>query len=160
LVDEPHDLVRVTDRVRRKLGRDYQVDRRPLDLLEVEQAPGERLSEDARARIPLEGHGDELRLVTPAAQLVDERLGEDLGPAARERHLRVADKDSHRSAAAEAEDAEEERGEEDLNAENDERGGEDCKPFLGQLAEALLAPLHHDHTDHDEADEHDERAGE
>ena len=69
---------------------------RPSDLLEVEQAPEERLRQHARAGIPVEGHGDEVGLVVARPELLDERLGEDLGAAARERHLRRADGDSHR----------------------------------------------------------------
>ena len=60
---------------------------RPSDLLEVEQPPEERLRQHARAGVPLERHRHELGLVPALAQLVDELLGEDLGAAARERHL-------------------------------------------------------------------------
>jgi hypothetical protein len=63
--------------------------------LQVEQAPRERIREHACARVPVEGHGHELRLMTPPAQLLHEGLDEDLRPAPRERHLRVANDDAH-----------------------------------------------------------------
>ena len=93
LVQEPDDLARMANRVRRELRRDHRVDRPPVRLLEVEQPPEERLREHALARIPLERHGDELRLVVARAQLRDEVVGEDLRAAALERHLRNADRE-------------------------------------------------------------------
>src|SRR5207247_3174810 len=60
LVKKPDDLVRMTDRVRRELGRDDELDRAPVGLGEVEQPPEERLREDALARIPLVRDGHEI----------------------------------------------------------------------------------------------------
>ena len=88
LVHEPDALVRVADDVRRELRRDDEVDPPAVGLVEVEQPPEERLREHARARVPLERDRDEVGLVAARAQLVDELVGEDLGAAARERHLR------------------------------------------------------------------------
>ena len=58
-----------------------------------------------RARVPLERDRDEIGLVPARAQLVDERVGEDLRAAARERHLRPADGDPHRCRALRARSA-------------------------------------------------------
>ena len=95
LVNEPDDLVGMANGVRRELGGDDEVDRSALGLLEVEQPPEERLAKRPRARIPLEGHPDELDLVIAASKLVGKRLREDLCPAPLERNLRRADRDSH-----------------------------------------------------------------
>ena len=83
------------DAVGGELRRDHEVDRLPVRLGQVDQAPEERLIEDARARIPLERDGDELDLVLAHAELVDELVGEDLGAPAHEGHLRRADGDPH-----------------------------------------------------------------
>ncbi|MBW8741036.1 MAG: hypothetical protein JF623_00075 [Acidobacteria bacterium] len=95
LMQEPDDLVRVTDRVRRKLRRDHDVDRSPVRFVEVEQPPEECLAEDALAWIPLVRNRDEVDLVPAHAQLRHEVVGEDLRAAALERHLRRADRDPH-----------------------------------------------------------------
>ncbi len=95
LVHEPDALVRMADEIRRELRRDHHVDPAAVGLVEVEHPPEERLREHARAGIPLERNGDDVRLVAARAQLVDERVREDLGAAARERHLRPADGDPH-----------------------------------------------------------------
>ena len=95
LVDEPHALLAVTHEVGRELRRDDDVDRPAVHLVEVEEPPQERLREDARAGIPLERHGDEIRLVPSGAELLDELIREDLDAAVRERHLRPADGDPH-----------------------------------------------------------------
>ena len=70
LVDEPDDLVRVADRVRRELRRDDDVDGPSLRLLEVEQPPDERLAERSRPRVPLERDPDQLDLVIAVAKLL------------------------------------------------------------------------------------------
>ncbi len=58
-----------------------------------------------------------------------------------ERQARAERASPARSAApAQPEDGEQERGEEDLDADDDERGGEDRRPLLGQLAEAPVDP--------------------
>ena len=95
LVQHPDALVRVPDDVRGELRREHEVDRPPVRLGQVEQAPEERLVEHARARVPLERNGDELGLVVAGAQLVDERVRHDLGAPANEGHLRRADRNSH-----------------------------------------------------------------
>ena len=69
LVQEPDDLVRVPDAVRRELRRDHEVDRAAVRLLEVEQPPEERLRQHPLAGVPLERHRDELGLVAALAQL-------------------------------------------------------------------------------------------
>ena len=94
-MQEPDDLPWVPDRVRRELRRDHDVDRAAVRLLEVEQPPEERLRQHALARVPLERHGHELRLVAALAQLVDQALAEDLGASTDERHLGQADGDPH-----------------------------------------------------------------
>ena len=95
LVHEPDALVRMADEIRRELRGDHHVDPAAVDLVEVDHPPEERLGENASARIPLERNGDDVCLVTASAKLVDERVREDLGAAARERHLRPADGDPH-----------------------------------------------------------------
>jgi hypothetical protein len=94
-VQDPDDLVRVADGVRRELRRDRELDRASVRLLEVEQAPEERLREDALARVPLERDGHEVDLVRARTQLRHEIVGEDLRAAALERHLGGADGDPH-----------------------------------------------------------------
>jgi hypothetical protein len=93
-VDEPDDLVRVADDVARELGRDHELDPPAVRLVEVEQPPEECLGEDAFARIPLEGNGDEVGVVPALGELGNEVVREDLDAPARERHLRAADGDS------------------------------------------------------------------
>ena len=95
LVHEPDALLGVADDVRGELRRDDHVDPAPVRLLEVEQAPEERLRQHARAGIPLERDRDEVGVVPPRAELVDELVGEDLGAAPRERHLGPQDRDPH-----------------------------------------------------------------
>ena len=100
LVHEPDALLRVPDRVGGELGRHDHVDRASVGLRQVEQPPEERLRQHARAGIPLERDGDDLRLVPAGAQLVDEGIAEDLRPTVREGNLRPADGDPHGSEAA------------------------------------------------------------
>ena len=50
LVQQPNDLVRMADRVRRELRRDHEVDRATVGLGQVEQTPEEGLREHALAR--------------------------------------------------------------------------------------------------------------
>ena len=95
LVQEPNDLVRMPDRVGRELRRDHEVDRATVGLGQVEQTPEEGLREHALPGVPLVRHGDQVGLVSARPQLLDEVVGEDLGPTARERHLRRADGNSH-----------------------------------------------------------------
>jgi len=95
LVHEPDGLPLVADDVRGELRRDHEIDRPSVDLVQVEQPPLERVLEHTRARVPLERHGDEIRLVPALVQLERESLREDLGAAPRERHLRRGDDDSH-----------------------------------------------------------------
>ena len=98
LVQQPHHLVGMTNGVRRKLRRDHELDRASVRFAQVEQPPEEGLGEHALARIPLVGNRDEVRLVPASAELADEVVREDLGPAALERNLRRADGDPHRPA--------------------------------------------------------------
>src|SRR5918995_6874739 len=51
-------------------------------------------------------------------------------------------------AAAQAEDRQEERREEDLDADDHQRGGEHGEALIGELAEATLDPREHDHGGH------------
>src|SRR4029079_18952354 len=95
LVDKPHALVRMADEIRRELRGDHHVDPAAVDFVEVDHPPEERLRENTRAGIPLEGKRDDVRLVAARAKLVDERIREDLGAAACERHLRPAHGDPH-----------------------------------------------------------------
>jgi hypothetical protein len=94
-VHEPDDLVRVADDVGGELGRDHEVDRPPVGLLEVDEPPEERLGEHSRSGVPLERHGHERCFVAAGAQLVGELLREDLCATVRERHLGRADRDFH-----------------------------------------------------------------
>src|SRR6476661_5170625 len=55
------------------------------------------------------------------------------------------------AAAAQAENAQQERGEEDLGAHGDQRGRHDGELLLGQAAEAAVDPDSHDHGSEDEA---------
>ena len=95
LMDEPDDLVRVADHVGGELRRDHEVDGPAVRLLEVDEPPEERLREDAGARIPLERDRDEIGVVPVLLQLEREPLREQLRPAALERDLRRADRNSH-----------------------------------------------------------------
>ena len=95
LVQQPHDLARMTHRVRRELRRDHEVDCAPVRLVEIEEPPEKRLAEHALARVPLVRHRHEVDLVVARAQLGDEIVSEDLGTAARKGHLRRADGDPH-----------------------------------------------------------------
>ena len=95
LVEQPHDLVGMAHAVRRELRRDDEVDAPAVRLRQVGEPPEERLRQHTLARIPLERHRHEIRLVAAGAQLPDELVREDLGAAAVERHLRSADGDSH-----------------------------------------------------------------
>jgi hypothetical protein len=88
----------VADDVRRELRADHEIDPSAVDLVEIEQAPEQRLREHARARVPLEGDGHEVRFVAQPAQLLGQPLGEVFGATARERHLRSADGDPHEMA--------------------------------------------------------------
>src|SRR4051794_36651382 len=62
--------------------------------------------------------------------------------------------------APEPEDAEQERREEDLDADDDERRGEDREALLGELPEAAVDPRHEDHRTDGEAGEDDGAAQE
>src|SRR5262249_1941282 len=94
LVDEPDDLVPVPDGVGGELRPDHEVDGAAVDLVEVDQAPEERLRQDPLARGPLERDGDEGGRVGAGTGLVGQLRGEDLGPAVRERDLRRTDENS------------------------------------------------------------------
>ena len=98
LVHEPDALLRVPHEVRRELRRDDHVDALAVRLGQVEQPPEERLGQHACPGVPLERHRDAVRLVAACAQLLDERVAEDLHPAVRERHLGPDDRDPHRPA--------------------------------------------------------------
>ena len=100
LVNEPHALVGVANEVGRKLRSDDDVDPLAVRLVEIEHPPQKRLREHARPRVPLEGNADEIRVVASCAQLVDESVGEDLGPTSGERHLGPQDGDVHGSLGA------------------------------------------------------------
>ena len=95
LVNAPDHLVRMAHAVRGELRPDDEVDRPAVRLLEVQQPPEERLGQHTRARVPLEGHRHQRRLVVALSQLGHQRLGEQLRPAVLERHLRRADGDPH-----------------------------------------------------------------
>ena len=84
---EPDAFLRVPHEVRRELRRDDHVDALAVCLGQIEQPPEKRLRENPRAGIPLERHGDAVRLVAARTQLVDEGVAEDLRAAPRERHL-------------------------------------------------------------------------
>ena len=100
LVYEPHALLRMLYEVRGELRRDDHVDALAIGLGQIEQAPEKRLGQHAGAGIPLERHGDAVRLVAAHPQLLDERVAEDLCPTARERHLWSDDRYPHRRPSA------------------------------------------------------------
>src|SRR6185312_8790988 len=58
-------------------------------------------------------------------------------------------------AAAQAEDAQQEGAEEDLNADDQHRGGDDGQAFVGQRPEAVADPADQDHGAERDADEHE-----
>ena len=62
-------------------------------------------------------------------------------------------------AAAQAKDREQERREEDLDTDDQERGGDHGEVFVGERAETVGDPRREDHRAHRDADEH-ERAAE
>src|SRR5581483_6173535 len=101
LVQHPGDLVRVTHAVRGELRRDDAVDRPAVGLGQVDEPPQECLVEHARLRIPLERHGDELRLVPSRPERPDEIVRHHLGAAPHERHLRRRDDDPHLTSSCE-----------------------------------------------------------
>ena len=94
---QPDALLGVPGDVRRELRAYDEVDPPAVRLLEIEHAPEERLRQDAGARIPLERDGDEVGLVPSRPELRDQLVGEDLGAAPGERHLRPEHRDPHGS---------------------------------------------------------------
>src|SRR5207244_10698661 len=82
LVQQPHDLVRMPNRVGGELRRDRQVDRASVGLAQVEQPPEESLGEDALSREPLVGNGDKVRLVPASAEIPAQIADEKLAPRA------------------------------------------------------------------------------
>src|SRR5207247_9182271 len=86
---------RMPTRRRPELRRYHAVDLAPVRLVEIEEPPENRLAEHALARVPLVRHRHEVDRVVARAQLGDEIVSEDLGTAARKRHLRRADGDPH-----------------------------------------------------------------
>src|SRR5207244_7369744 len=95
LVQQPDDLVRMPDCVGRELRRDHELDPTPVGFAQVEQPPEKSLREHALSRVPLVRNGDEVRLVPACAELGNQIVGEDLGPAPLEWNLRRADGDPH-----------------------------------------------------------------
>ena len=95
LVQQPHHFVRMSDCIGGKLRRDGELDRASVGFTQIEQSPEKGLRKHALARIPLVGNGHEVRLVPASTKLADQIVGEDLGPAALERHLRCANGDPH-----------------------------------------------------------------
>src|SRR5439155_14755599 len=88
--------------IRRELRGDDEIDRAPVRLVEIQESPEEGLRQNAGARIPLEGHGHELRLVATSAKLLDEPVGEDLRSSPGEGDLRTEDGDPHVRSARSA----------------------------------------------------------
>src|SRR5262249_26086195 len=98
LVNEPDALSPMPNEIRRKLGRDDEVDLGSVRLLQVDETPQERLREDADARIPLERQRHEVGFVAPDTQLADETVREHLRPAPRAtgvQHFRPHNCDPH-----------------------------------------------------------------
>ena len=96
LVHEPDALLRMPNEVGGNLVATTMSIALAVGLGQIEQAPEKRLSQDPGARIPLERDRDAVGLVAPRPQLLDERVGEDLAPPVRERHLGSDDRDPHR----------------------------------------------------------------
>ena len=93
LVDQPQELVRMPDRVCRKLGCNDQIDPVAVDLAHVQKTPGHHFSDQALFRIVLERKLDQIDL--HAGNVCCDRLHEAgveiLRAAARKRHLRAKD---------------------------------------------------------------------
>ena len=89
-MEQPGDLVRVTDEVRRKLRGDDEIDAFAVGLAEIDHAPGGGLREQFFLRVPLERHRHAFGAVATAAQFVDEAADVQLGATVHERHLRLA----------------------------------------------------------------------
>ena len=79
--------------VGRELRRDDQVDRAAVALAQVEHPPGRGVRQDLLLRIPLERQRHPIGGDAARAQLGDQLLDQQLGAAAHERHLRLADQD-------------------------------------------------------------------
>src|SRR5581483_5529155 len=66
---------------------------------EIDEPPHHHRLRELVIRPRLQREADDLRVDVPLTQLLDETVGEDLGAAADERHLRAAHGDSRRSRA-------------------------------------------------------------
>src|SRR4029079_19430394 len=97
LMDEPRDLVRMADEVRRKFRPDRQVDGRTIALAQIEEAPGGGMREDLVLRIPLEGDAHQLGLVAMQAELPYQLADVVFGAPLDEGDLGFADDDAHRT---------------------------------------------------------------
>src|SRR5436190_10141659 len=62
---------------------------------------------------------------------------------------------SRTSAASQPEDAQQEGREEDLDADDDQRGSHDSDAFIRQRAQAVGDPRRHDDTAERQADQHE-----
>jgi hypothetical protein len=74
-VQNPEHFARVRDEIRRKLETDNQVNGCPGDFRQIQQATSQHVIQDSFGRIPLEGDGDNLRLVPGCPQSISQAFG-------------------------------------------------------------------------------------
>jgi hypothetical protein len=99
-VDEPHDLARVPDRVRREPRRDHGVDRPAGRLGQVEAAPAERAPHEIEALALDQRHRDQVRLDAALLQLFRQAAHVPLRPPVGKGRLGREDEDPARSQGA------------------------------------------------------------
>ena len=102
LVHQPADLARMPRQIGGELGGDHQVDRPAVALGEIEQPPGRGVRQDLLLRVPLERQRHPVGVEAAGPQLVDQLPHQQLGAAADQRHLGLADEhgaDCHRESA-------------------------------------------------------------
>ena len=93
LMNQPADLVRVTNEVGRELRGDQEIDRPAVALTEIDEPPGGRVRKDFVLRVPLERDADELSEIPAGRQLARQLPHVGFRAAVHERHLRLADYD-------------------------------------------------------------------
>jgi hypothetical protein len=91
LVDQPHDLVRVPDRVAREARGDHRIHGSAAGVAQVEAAPRGGAPHEVETLALDERHRDEVGVHAPRAQLVGEPPDVELRAAPRERALDAED---------------------------------------------------------------------
>jgi len=90
LMEQPGDLVRMTDEVSGKFRRDDRVDPFAVRLGQIDHPPRRRVGQQLGLGVPLERHRHALRAIAAARQLADEAADVPLRATVDERHLRLA----------------------------------------------------------------------